>query len=150
VASTQALTRTLVNAMKGIYVLLIHLNRDIAIRVGSLGTREFKEGNYVYVGSAQNGVEQRVARHLRKEKRLFWHIDYLLNDDAAEIVEVYVKPAGKEEECQVAAKISEKAEPVTGFGCSDCHCPSHLFQLTLRGFKELLHMEGVERFRKLE
>jgi Uri superfamily endonuclease len=119
--------------MKGIYILLIHLNRDIAITVGSLGTREFKESNYVYVGSAQKGVEQRVARHLKKEKRLFWHIDYLLNDGAAEIVEVYVKPASKEEECQVAAKICEKAEPVAGFGCSDCHCPSHLFRLRHSG-----------------
>jgi Uri superfamily endonuclease len=136
--------------MKGIYVLLIHLNRDIAIKVGSLGTREFKEGNYVYVGSAQNGVEQRVARHLRKEKRLFWHIDYLLKDDTAEIVEVYVKPASKEEECQVAAKICKKADPVRGLGCSDCHCQSHLLRLTHGGFEEFMDMGGWKRFRKLE
>jgi Uri superfamily endonuclease len=134
------MTRKLVNIMKGIYVLLIHLNRNIAITVGSLGTHEFKEGNYVYVGSAQNGVEQRVARHLKKEKRLFWHIDYLLNDDAAEIVEVYVKPASKEEECQVAAQICKGAEPVAGFGCSDCHCQSHLFRLTHRGFESIMSL----------
>jgi Uri superfamily endonuclease len=126
--------------MKGIYILRIRLNRDTTIVVGGLGEREFAKGEYAYVGSAQNGVEQRVARHLKKEKRLFWHIDYLLNDGAAEIVEVYVKPASKEEECQVAAQICKEAEPVAGFGCSDCHCQSHLFRLTHRGFESLMSL----------
>jgi Uri superfamily endonuclease len=132
--------------MKGIYILHIHLNRDTAIAVGALGKREFAKGEYAYVGSAQNGVEQRVARHLRKEKRLFWHIDYLLNDDAAEILEVYAKPTAKEEECKIAAQICDEAEPVAGFGCSDCHCSTHLFRLCdENSFRAFLKRSGFVR-----
>jgi Uri superfamily endonuclease len=130
--------------MKGIYLLRINLSRDTVIAVGRLGKREFAKGSYIYVGSAQNGVEQRVARHLRKEKRLFWHIDYLLKDDVAEILEVYVKPASKEEECQVAAQICKKADPVVDFGCSDCHCQSHLFRLRHGGFEEVIDLKGMD------
>jgi len=61
--------------MKGIYVLFISVKRDIFVKVGALGKVKFSQGTYAYVGSAQNGIEKRVIRHLRKEKRKFWHID---------------------------------------------------------------------------
>jgi hypothetical protein len=71
--------------MKGIYVLIIKLKYSICIRVGALGDLTFPSGLYAYVGSAQTNIELRVARHRRNEKRLFWHIDYLLNNEAAKI-----------------------------------------------------------------
>ena len=38
----------------------------------------FKKGCYGYMGSALNGLEQRVRRHLSTQKKLHWHVDYLL------------------------------------------------------------------------
>ena len=64
--------------MKGIYILLISIAGRISVSVGALGDKSFQKGLYVYVGSAQNNLEKRVKRHLRKVKRRFWHIDYLL------------------------------------------------------------------------
>jgi Uri superfamily endonuclease len=58
---------------------------------------------------------------------LFWHIDYLLNNEAAKVMAVYYKPALKTEECKIASLLEANAKPIAGFGCSDCHCSSHLF-----------------------
>ncbi len=115
--------------MKGVYVLMIKLDKDVNISVGSLGLINFSKGSYAYVGSAQNGIKQRVNRHLSNNKRLHWHIDYLLNDDNASVIKIFYKESGKEEECQIAKLLLLTEEPVINFGCSDCKCSSHLFKL---------------------
>jgi Uri superfamily endonuclease len=114
---------------KGVYVLVIWIGWDTRINVGTLGGTDFEKGMYAYVGSAQKGLEKRIERHLRRNKRKFWHIDYLLDDDSVKILEVFHKEAGKTEECKVAEKVSQKSFQVDGFGSSDCKCPSHLFKL---------------------
>lgn len=113
--------------MKGIYVLIIKLSKNISADVGALGKLTFNGELYAYVGSAQNNLELRVQRHKRKNKRLFWHIDYLLNDEAATVTEVLYTHGDKSRECQIASKLAEKSQPIKGFGCSDCRCTSHLF-----------------------
>jgi Uri superfamily endonuclease len=115
--------------LKGIYVLLVRLSKDCRVRIGALGDLAFECGLYGYVGSAQNGLEQRVKRHLRKEKALFWHIDYLLAHKNAKVENVLFKNVEKAEECNIAALFSKHGEQVNGFGCSDCACKSHLFKL---------------------
>ena len=110
-------------------MLIIQVGKDVDVNVGALGMLTFKKGFYAYVGSAQANLERRIKRHLRKEKRLFWHIDYLLDSDAAKVVRVFRKEAKKAEECEVARRLSEKGELVDGFGCSDCGCRSHLFRV---------------------
>ncbi len=129
--------------MKGIYSLIIRLNEDVNVVVGSLGKTNFKKGIYVYVGSAQANLEQRVKRHLRRDKRLFWHIDYLLNSDAAKIVEVLYMQGDKASECAVAKHISVVGEVMNGFGCSDCHCKSHLFRIENYSFL----LESMQKLR---
>jgi len=121
--------RTVKKSFEGIYVLIIQVGKDINVHVGALGKIAFKKGVYAYVGSAQTNLEQRVKRHLRSEKRKFWHIDYLLDDDAAKIVKVFFKKAAKSEECKTAKNIGKKGEPIAHFGCSDCNCESHLFHI---------------------
>jgi Uri superfamily endonuclease len=115
--------------LKGIYVLIICLNKDSVVNIGALGKITFKRGMYAYVGSAQKNLEQRVQRHLRKEKKKFWHIDYLLDSDATTIARVFLKQASKAEECRLANELNLFSAPVIGFGCSDCHCKSHLFHV---------------------
>lgn len=111
--------------MKGTYVLLIRLIEDKEITIGKLGKIEFKAGNYLYVGSALNSLEGRIKRHLRIDKKIFWHIDYLL--ERAEIEDVFYKKSEKKEECVVAKKIAGKFKSIKGFGSSDCCCVGHLF-----------------------
>ena len=117
-------------------MLVIRLDRDIEVDVGAKGRLDFGRGLYAYVGSAQNNLEKRVSRHLRKDKRKFWHVDYLLGDDSARVVEVFHKLGDRTEECRVAGFIGERAEPMDGFGASDCGCRSHLFRIEDYGFLE--------------
>ena len=120
--------------LKGVYILIIQIDEDTEVNVGALGRLTFKKGLYAYVGSAQNNLEQRVKRHLGKEKRRFWHIDYLLSNDAAKVVEVFQKRADRTEECAITGVIGERGESIDGFGSSDCSCKSHLFHIRDFGF----------------
>ncbi len=111
--------------MKGCYALLIHLKKGAEIGVGSLGVIHFTKGHYIYIGSAMNGIEGRVRRHLREKKKLHWHIDYFLKE--AEISAVYYLENGKGLECILAERFAKKFEVVPKFGSSDCGCRGHLF-----------------------
>jgi Uri superfamily endonuclease len=116
-------------SLKGIYVLVLHVNKNACIRICALGAKIFQKGTFMYGGSAQNNLIQRVKRHLKKEKPRFWHIDYLLAHEATSITQALYVQADKTQECQIANIIGKKGSPVVGFGCSDCNCKSHLFQV---------------------
>jgi len=111
--------------MKGVYVLLIELKTDKEIEIGKLGKLFFKKGFYAYVGSALNNLEKRIQRHLSLEKKMHWHVDYLLN--YANITDVFYKETNEKIECNVARKLARNLKGINGFGCSDCNCQSHLF-----------------------
>ena len=113
---------------KGIYYLTIKLVKRCNIRVGCLGNFGFPGGFYVYVGSAQNNLEGRIERHLRRDKKMHWHIDYLLH--YGQVICVHTYAAEKNAECILSQKIGniKNAEIlVSGFGSSDCSCTSHLY-----------------------
>lgn len=113
--------------VKGAYLLLLHIGDERSVPIGSLGTIRFDRGTYVYIGSAMGGLEQRVARHLRHEKRIRWHIDHLTA--VSDGVEALLIPSQTDVECDLASLIKSipGATGVAGFGCSDCRCRSHLF-----------------------
>jgi Uri superfamily endonuclease len=113
-----------ITAQARTYQLLISVSAATRVRVGSLGEFDFAPGLYVYTGSAQRGLESRIARHLSRTKRVRWHIDYLL---AAPFVRVLDVRRLAEPECKVCHRTGGSV-PVTGFGASDCRagCGSHL------------------------
>lgn len=112
--------------MKGCYCLIINLKKDSNIKIGKkLGNIEFKQGYYIYVGSAMNSLTARIERHLSDEKKMHWHVDYLLKK--AEVSEVIYNQSKRKIECDLAQYISTKSEGIKNFGCSDCECESHLY-----------------------
>lgn len=115
--------------LKGSYVLALDLAGDTRLTVGRLGTFEFPAGRYLYFGSALNGLEGRVRRHLRRDKKLHWHVDYL--SAAANIAEVWWAESGERLECRwAAAALKEGGEAIArGFGSSDCRCATHLLYI---------------------
>lgn len=113
----------------GCYQLKIKIRKHITLKIGALGLCHFKRGNYIYTGSAMKNLSKRIARHQAKEKKLHWHIDYLLAHPDVEILEVVRHLSKIKEECQYNQLLfNHGAEiPVLGFGSSDCSiCPSHL------------------------
>jgi len=77
--------------MKGVYILLINVGKNLRLKIGSLGMINFVNGKYAYVGSAQNNLEKRVERHMSKNKKKFWHIDYLLGNKFTKNQSIYIK-----------------------------------------------------------
>jgi Uri superfamily endonuclease len=123
--------------MIGSYIILLELKKDEKIQIGRLGCLFFNKGFYVYVGSALNGIEQRIKRHLRKNKKMHWHIDFLLK--SGEIKEIFYIEDEMRKECIIADKLSKGLEPILGFGCSDCKCKSHLFHSKNSDILEKIH-----------
>jgi sugar fermentation stimulation protein A len=115
---------------KGTYLLFLQADEQVTIRVGRLGRIEFVPGIYAYTGSAMSGLEPRVGRHLRGDGKPHWHIDYLRR--RTEPLGALLIPSRTKRECEINQLIdglvgSEPYAP--GFGCSDCHCWTHLHRL---------------------
>lgn len=112
---------------KGTYILAMKFEKPVDITVGKLGRFTFPAGRYLYFGSAMNGLNARISRHLRSEKKFHWHIDYFLQK--ASIVDVWYIESEERLECdlcQEAMGFPDASVPVKGFGSSDCKCESHL------------------------
>jgi len=118
---------TIASVDKGTYILTIKLDGNADITVGKLGRFTFPSGYYLYFGRAMNGLNARISRHLRKDKKLHWHIDYLLQK--ANIVDICCFESEKQLECRLcleAMRLPGANIPIMGFGSSDCRCKSHL------------------------
>ncbi len=118
----------------GTYVIFIDVSKEILLKIGSLGEMKFSKGYYIYIGSAfgPGGLVKRVERHLRNEKKLFWHIDYLLNSSSAKIIAVAWIADRQKLECIISQEIDKSSPLVKSllhFGSSDCKCTSHLKQI---------------------
>jgi len=115
------------NQDKGTYVLIISLDKTQKIKAGKLPEAPYRRGIYLYVGRARRGLQARVKRHIRCQKKSHWHIDYLLQK--GKIQDIWIRP-NFFGECSTASMIqnlSPASEAVPkGFGSSDCRCSSHL------------------------
>ena len=114
--------------MKGSYTLLIELTKPQVITVGRLKAIHFAGGHYAYAGSALSGIDSRLNRHLRRDRKLHWHIDYLLHE--ASVNDIIACETEARTECSIAQALGREFEAGSGFGSSDCKCQSHLFFAT--------------------
>lgn len=133
---------------KGTYVLFLTVSRDSTIRAGSLGDLRIPAGEYCYVGSAMNGIDQRLERHLSKDKRMRWHIDYLTM--CSECISAFESYPDHIPECELAGMVEAAGSvPVfKGFGCSDCRCWTHLFRVTDASKREIVSSERLTMYRQ--
>ncbi len=110
--------------MRGAYLLIIEIGRDTVVRTKA---REFhlRPGYYVYVGSAMNSLEGRVRRHMSGNKKLHWHVDYLL--ERSKLLEAILIPSDERIEERLSEAVSRLGEAVEGFGASDLGVSSNLY-----------------------
>lgn len=106
------------------YQLTIRFSADAQIAVGKFGTCFFPAGDYVYTGSARHNLEARIARHCSKNKKLRWHIDYLLAAPETSIIHI---ARFTQAECAIN-QLQTGSILIRGLGASDCRagCGSHL------------------------
>ena len=113
----------------GTYLLLLECDLVKRLRIGSLGELVTSKGFYLYSGSAfgPGGIRARIAHHARIARRPHWHIDYL------RAVSIPVAALCRYDErlehqwAQALQGQESMAEPLQGFGSSDCGCATHLF-----------------------
>ena len=111
----------------GTYALVIVLGVRLRLPIGRLGIRSLPPGYYVYIGSALGGLSSRLSHHLRSEKRLHWHIDYLLRQAA--VAQIWYALGRDRLECTwnaILGNLPGATPSIPGFGASDCRCSSHL------------------------
>jgi Uri superfamily endonuclease len=111
--------------MRGAYFLVIYLPKESEITTKG---RRFclRGGYYVYVGSAMNSLEKRVARHFRRDKKLHWHIDFLLKE--GELLRAYMIPSEERLEESLSVEVSKYGEPVKDFGAGDVRVETNLYR----------------------
>ncbi len=130
---------------KGTYVLRIKVKKDLLLNVGALGKRRFEKGVYLYVGSAMNSLEKRVKRHIKKEKKKRWHIDYLTTVEDVEIEGAYVFREKRIEE-KLSEALSEICKSVDGFGASDMKNVKSNLYLSNEDAKKVIQDWGGSEF----
>lgn len=110
----------------GNYIVVLYMDTERTIAVGSKGDVYFPAGYYLYVGSAKHNLTKRLERHKRKRKKFHWHVDYLR--EAANFHAALAIRSTAALEHTIAAAIGRIADwRVDGFGASDCRCDTHLF-----------------------
>ena len=156
----------------GVYIMVMHLDHDLDLEVGSKGMMHFKAGYYMYVGSAKANLTKRIERHKRKRKKMHWHLDYF-RGHCEMIAGVPIRTSGLpleswslthepypsmpsmpdldievSVECALADAVGAIAEwEVPKFGSSDCDCTSHLFGMKENPIHNKAFMDVVEDFR---
>ncbi|MFX0105867.1 MAG: DUF123 domain-containing protein [Candidatus Hodarchaeota archaeon] len=129
--------------MKGSYILVVFVKKNIELIIGALGKTTFNKGYYFYIGSAMGNsgattLINRVKRHISSQnnKKVHWHIDYLLTNKNVVINYIYIIPSLQNLECLIANELLNISDGyIKKFGSSDCLCNSHL--LYFKDFKSL-------------
>lgn len=110
----------------GSYCLIINVKNRMYLKIGRKVKKYFPAGFYVYVGSAMNNPDRRIARYISTDKKIHWHIDYLL--EHSQLVCIFRIDSTVRLECGISNSIYLKSEATVtqGFGASDCSCKTHL------------------------
>jgi Uri superfamily endonuclease len=112
---------------RGAYVLLIELPVPVEVALPGKPKTTLGAGRYLYCGSAKGpgGIRARLARHMRIEKSIRWHVDRLTK--IGTVIGAWSFPGG--DECDLVRTLSHLSFPIRGFGSTDCRkCQSHLLR----------------------
>ena len=131
---------------RGSYILILRLNKPKTISVGSLGLFRFKKGYYIYIGSAMKNLTSRIRRHQRRNKKSFWHIDFLR--EKADFFGALPIRSRDNLECAIAQDIKAITDwKVDKFGSSDCNCSSHLYGMRENPFEDVAFIKLLTDYR---
>lgn len=115
----------------GLYLLILRVAAPFSVNVGALGRIDFAPGYYAYCGSARRNLADRLARHMTRNKKLHWHIDYLTSRKEVCVESTRVFALDEVTECFLNSRVGTlfDTKPMRGFGSSDCTCATHLTYL---------------------
>ena len=117
----------------GVYAIIIYIKDNINLTLAK-NTHYFTPGYYIYLGSAKQygGIKSRINRHLKKNKKLKWHIDYLTSNHLVKIKAVIYAKTKIFKECTFVKILKKNYFEIASknFGSSDCKekCGAHLLK----------------------
>lgn len=98
------------------------------------------------VQKARGGLNARIFRHRRKNKKIHWHIDLITGSGLSEIPEkVYIFEDINE--LELVKNLQSLEQPIRGFGASDSPYETHLFytgQKIDKNIKKYFEIKGKE------
>jgi Uri superfamily endonuclease len=119
--------------LRGVYTLIIRSAQPRRIEIGGRPLVFLERGLHLYTGSAlgrgSTSLEGRISRHLSREKKNFWHIDWVLSSSPVSVVSVIFAKTTSKMECRVNTSLLKEPRIrvlARGVGSSDCNCESHL------------------------
>ncbi len=118
----------------GIYLLEFYVENDIELEnIKKFRGKKICPGFYYYAGSAQKNLVSRLNRHIKKEKKIHWHIDHLSSHTNSRITKVFIaENAPRSLECELANYLNNTGAAtffLDNFGNGDCNsCGSHLLK----------------------
>ncbi|MFX0124420.1 MAG: DUF123 domain-containing protein [Candidatus Hodarchaeota archaeon] len=136
---------------QGVYSIVLEVWDSISIKTSRFKWL-LKSGLYLYFGSARGktatSLEKRLTRHFSRQKKTFWHIDYLTSHSDTKILNAYYTTDPKITECQALQEFVQKFQKmkiILHFGSSDCksRCGGHLLFISSNQGK---HTEFVKYF----
>ncbi|MBX3007898.1 MAG: GIY-YIG nuclease family protein [Melioribacteraceae bacterium] len=121
----------IIDIKSGIYLLEINALSNFNVDIKKFDGIIFEKGYYYYSGSAQKNFNSRITRHLRNEKNIYWHIDYLTTSKYCEVKTLFLFENGEKSlECELVRTMQANFPEIMlikGFGNGDCDkCESHL------------------------
>lgn len=139
-----------IQSLSGAYLLILKSQISTTIEIGKIGSMDVQKGYYFYVGSAfgPGGIKARVNRHLKHDKSLRWHIDYLRSHCL--LKQVFISYSTEKQESDWVYRLLHHPSysiAFNRFGASDSCYPSHLFYsatlATDEGISHALATEGL-------
>ncbi|MDO9547205.1 MAG: GIY-YIG nuclease family protein [Pelolinea sp.] len=108
-----------ITGRKGNYILVMSLKEPTEQIIPKFGNVSLLPGHYYYCGSAHGngGLKSRITRHLAKDSKRFWHIDYIKKH--MRILEVWCEVCPENNECGYShffANQKNAVIPIDGFG----------------------------------
>jgi Uri superfamily endonuclease len=128
----------------GVYAIIIYIKDNINLTLAK-NIHYFSPGYYVYLGSAKQygGIKTRVNRHLKRNKKLKWHIDYLTSNPLVKIDAIIYAKTKIFKECTFVKILKKNYFEIASknFGSSDCKekCGAHLLKpIKSINFKQII------------
>jgi sugar fermentation stimulation protein A len=119
--------------LKGTYTIVVRCKGPGYLTFGKLGRARLRKGYYLYTGSALGrgavSLEGRLERHMRRQKSLRWHVDYITSRPDCYVTGAVYVVSDVRLECKVNSSLSKELDilPVLlKIGASDCKCNGHL------------------------
>lgn len=122
---------------QGSYVLVLEVPSSLEILIKRFKW-ELKPGLYLYFGSAKGSTAtslgNRLHRHFKDNKKIFWHIDHLTSNKEVNKINAFYTIGLDLSECEALQKFKQdhpKCNILLNFGSSDCKssCGGHLLHL---------------------